>query len=58
MQARIPAVLMRGGTSKGLFLHEKDLPSDTAARDRMILSAYGSPDPYRRHRRARGADRQ
>ena len=48
MQARIPAVLMRGGTSKGLFFHEKDLPSDTAARDRMILSAYGSPDPYRR----------
>ncbi len=48
MQARIPAVLMRGGTSKGLFFHEKHLPADAAVRDRMILSAYGSPDPYRR----------
>ena len=48
MQARIPAVLMRGGTSKGLFFHEKHLPADAAVRDRVILSAYGSPDPYRR----------
>jgi 2-methylaconitate cis-trans-isomerase PrpF len=48
MQKRIPAVLMRGGTSKGLFFHEKDLPADPAVRDRVILAAYGSPDPYRR----------
>jgi len=48
MQARIPAVLMRGGTSKGLFFHETHLPADAAVRDRVILSAYGSPDPYRR----------
>lgn len=48
MQARIPAVLMRGGTSKGLFFHENHLPSDPAVRDRVILAAYGSPDPYRR----------
>ena len=48
MQARIPAVLMRGGTSKGLFFHENNLPSDPAVRDRVILAAYGSPDPYRR----------
>ena len=39
---------MRGGTSKGLFFHEKDLPSDPAVRDQFILNAFGSPDPYRR----------
>ena len=48
MQRSIPAVLMRGGTSKGLFFHKRDLPSDPAVRDRVILAAYGSPDPYRR----------
>jgi 2-methylaconitate cis-trans-isomerase PrpF len=48
MQRRIPAVLMRGGTSKGLFFHERDLPADPAVRDRVILAAYGSPDPNRR----------
>ncbi len=48
MQKRIPAVLMRGGTSKGLFFHEKNLPSDPRRRDRAILAAYGSPDPYKR----------
>lgn len=48
MQERIAAVLMRGGTSKGLFFHENHLPSDSAIRDRVILAAYGSPDPYRR----------
>ena len=45
---RIPAVLMRGGTSKALFFHERDLPTDGALRDQFILAAYGSPDPYRR----------
>lgn len=48
MQERIAAVLMRGGTSKGLFFHENHLPSDPEIRDHVILAAYGSPDPYRR----------
>ena len=48
MQKRIPAVLMRGGTSKGLFFHDNHLPIDPAARDRVILTAFGSPDPNRR----------
>jgi hypothetical protein len=39
---------MRGGTSKGLFFLEKDLPPDPRRRDRAILAAYGSPDPYKR----------
>jgi probable AcnD-accessory protein PrpF len=46
MQLRIPAVYMRGGTSKGVFLRPQDLPSDPAARDRVLLRIIGSPDPY------------
>jgi 2-methylaconitate cis-trans-isomerase PrpF len=48
MQKRIPAVLMRGGTSKGLFFHANHLPSDPGQRDAILLAAYGSPDPNRR----------
>ncbi len=40
----IPSTLMRGGTSKALFFHARDLPTDTAARDRILLRALGSPD--------------
>ncbi len=47
-QLRIRAVLMRGGTSRALFFHEADLPKDPAARDRILLAALGSPDPYGR----------
>jgi 2-methylaconitate isomerase len=43
---KIPAVYMRGGTSKGLFFHKDDLPSEVAERDRVILSAMGSPDRF------------
>jgi 2-methylaconitate cis-trans-isomerase PrpF len=48
MQVRIPAVYMRGGTSKAVFFHENHLPVDPEVRDRVILAAYGSPDPNRR----------
>jgi 2-methylaconitate cis-trans-isomerase PrpF len=48
MQKRIPAVLMRGGTSKALFFHDNHLPGDPATRSRVILAAFGSPDPNRR----------
>ena len=48
MQRSIPAVLMRGGTSKGLFFHEHHLPAEASIRDQVILAAYGSPDPNRR----------
>lgn len=40
----IPAVFMRGGTSKGVYLLAGDLPDDPAVRDRVILDMYGSPD--------------
>jgi 2-methylaconitate cis-trans-isomerase PrpF len=48
MQKRIPAVLMRGGTSKGLFFHANHLARDPKKRDAVILAAYGSPDPDKR----------
>ena len=47
-QVFVPAAFYRGGTSKGLFLHARDCPADPAARDAMLLSALGSPDPYGR----------
>jgi 4-oxalomesaconate tautomerase len=43
-EVAVPAALMRGGTSKGLYFLESDLPADTAARDRFLLAAMGSPD--------------
>ena len=48
MQLRIPAVYMRGGTSKGVFFLAEDLPSDREKRDRILLRVIGSPDPYGR----------
>ena len=47
-QRAIDAVFMRGGTSKGLFFHARDLPSEGAARDRVLLAAMGSPDAHGR----------
>jgi probable AcnD-accessory protein PrpF len=45
-QLRIPAVYMRGGTSKGVFFLAGDLPSDVRERDRILLRVIGSPDRY------------
>ncbi|WP_024302809.1 2-methylaconitate cis-trans isomerase PrpF family protein [Pseudogulbenkiania sp. MAI-1] len=42
----LKATLMRGGTSKGLFFRADHLPADTEVRDRLLLRAIGSPDPY------------
>ena len=42
---RLPCVLMRGGTSRGPYFLESDLPSAEAARDLAILAAMGSPHP-------------
>ncbi len=47
-QRRIRAVYMRGGTSRCLVFHEKDLPPAGPERDRILLAALGSPDPYGR----------
>ena len=48
-QLRIPAVYMRGGTSKGVFFLTSDLPTDLALRDKILLRVIGSPDPYGKH---------
>lgn len=44
-QVSIPFVLMRGGTSKAVFLRSEDVPAQASARDALILSLFGSPDP-------------
>jgi 2-methylaconitate cis-trans-isomerase PrpF len=36
--------IMRGGTSKAIFLREEDLPPPGQERDRLILRVFGSPD--------------
>jgi len=41
---KIPCVIQRGGTSKGIYLHERDLPKDSEQRTKVILSIFGSPD--------------
>lgn len=43
-QTAIACTLFRGGTSKGLFFLRGNLPADDATRDRVLLSAMGSPD--------------
>ena len=42
---RIRAAIIRGGTSKGVYLLASELPKDPAVRDQVILAIYGSPDP-------------
>ncbi|EPE33860.1 hypothetical protein GLAREA_06873 [Glarea lozoyensis ATCC 20868] len=39
---QLPAVMMRSGTSKGLFLHRKDLPRDQEEWAKVLLSVMGS----------------
>ena len=48
-QRRVPAVYMRGGTSKGVFFHAHDLPADPVKRDTILLRVVGSPDVYGKH---------
>ena len=41
---KIPCTIMRGGTSKGVFLRATDLPPPGLARDQKLLRIFGSPD--------------
>ena len=41
---RIRCAIIRGGTSKGIFLLANDLPRDKEQRDKVICSIFGSPD--------------
>lgn len=43
-QKQIRVVIMRGGTSKGIFIREEELPADQTERDQIILKIFGSPD--------------
>ena len=40
----IRCMVMRGGTSKGLYFLKDELPADTAERDSFLLRLMGSPD--------------
>jgi 4-oxalomesaconate tautomerase len=44
MQKSIPCMLMRGGTSKGTYYLDSDLPADPAEREEALLRIMGSPD--------------
>ena len=44
MQRSIPCLFMRGGTSRGPFFLESDLPAGDQERDAVLLAVMGSPD--------------
>ncbi|RTE85813.1 MULTISPECIES: 2-methylaconitate cis-trans isomerase PrpF [Gammaproteobacteria] len=52
-QLKIPAIYMRGGTSKGVFFRLDELPEKAQQpgeyRDSLLLRVVGSPDPYAKH---------
>jgi 2-methylaconitate cis-trans-isomerase PrpF len=43
-QKAIRLVLQRGGSSRGLYFHERDLPGPGPRRDRLLQRLMGSPD--------------
>jgi 2-methylaconitate cis-trans-isomerase PrpF len=47
-QKKLPAVFMRGGTSKAIVFHARDLPSSRVEWEPIFLSVIGSPDPNMR----------
>ena len=44
MHREIPCMIMRGGTSKGVYLLDQDLPEEGSERDELLLRIMGSPD--------------
>ncbi|MFA6008216.1 MAG: PrpF domain-containing protein, partial [Candidatus Shapirobacteria bacterium] len=44
MLKSVPCTIFRGGTSKGVFLREEDIPPAGAGRDAFLLRIMGSPD--------------
>ena len=45
MTRKLTCAVMRGGTSKGVYLLREQLPEDPAALKRALLALMGSPDP-------------
>ncbi len=41
----VRCTMLRGGTSRGLYVEAQDLPADAAARDDLLLRLMGTPDP-------------
>jgi 2-methylaconitate cis-trans-isomerase PrpF len=41
---KVPCAIIRGGTSKGVFFFEKDLPPKGQERDQLIKNLMGTPD--------------
>ena len=41
---RVPCAIVRGGTSKGIFFKEHEIPAAGTQRDKFILRVFGSPD--------------
>lgn len=41
---RLRCAIIRGGTSKGIFIMKNELPAEPAKRDAVIRAIYGSPD--------------
>lgn len=44
MKNTIPCMIIRGGTSKGVYLRQSDLPTDTQERDNILTTIMGSGD--------------
>lgn len=44
MPQSIRCTIIRGGTSKGIYLRDVDLPRDPVMREKTILEIFGSPD--------------
>ncbi len=43
-QLAVRTVIMRGGSSKAVFIATRDVPAEPAARERFLLALFGSPD--------------
>ena len=41
---KLPVTIMRGGTSKGIYILESDLPENREEWDAILLRLMGSPD--------------
>ncbi len=41
---KLPVTIMRGGTSKGIYILQENLPKDKATWDNILLELMGSPD--------------
>lgn len=41
---KLRCVILRGGTSKGIYINSNELPQDPELRDAVIRAIYGSPD--------------